>query len=182
MHPSRNTLATGMVVLITAAAAACGGTKTVTITVPGEPTTVTAPQARGLGHPRQVLQFGYIRSLTRTGTGYEMRFDPAWFLSGTTANTAAAGDGAVDPGEAVPNDNYVVDESHRLLTYLIPAGARVTVLTNPGHITATPITVAQLAGIVHGRGQSTLFEPIATGFWIAISGDTVHSLDQQYRA
>lgn len=183
MHPSLRTVATGMVVLITAAAAtACGGTKTVTVTVRGSTTTVTAPQARGLGPPRQVLQFGYIRSLTRTGMGYEMRFDPAWFVSGTTANTAAAEDGAVEPGEAVPNDNYVVDEGHRLLTYLIPAAARVTVLTNAAHITATPITVAQLARIVNGRSHLKLFEPIATGFWIAISVDTVHSLDQQYRA
>jgi hypothetical protein len=111
-----------------------------------------------------------------------MRFDPAWFLSGTTANAAAARDGAVESGQAVPNDNYVVDEGHRRLTYLVPADARVTVLTNPGHITATPITVAQLARIVKGRSHLKLFEPIATGFWIAISVDTVHSLDQQYRA
>ena len=44
-----------------------------------------------------------------------MRFDPAWFLSGDTANTAAAEDGAVEPGQPVPNDNYVVEEGHRLL-------------------------------------------------------------------
>src|SRR6476659_5825625 len=73
-------------------------------------------------------EFGHINSLKRDGDGYRLRFDPAWFTSGVTANEAAAEDGAVEPGEPVPNDNYVVDESHRLLTYLVPADAHVTVL------------------------------------------------------
>src|SRR5581483_1061011 len=64
--------------------------------------------------------FGHIHSLTRRGDQFELRFDPAWFLSGVTANAAAAADGAVEPGQPVPNDNYVVDESHRLYTYVLP--------------------------------------------------------------
>jgi hypothetical protein len=39
--------------------------------------------------------------------------DPAWFLSGVTANVAAAEDGVVTAGQPVPNDNHVVNESHR---------------------------------------------------------------------
>lgn len=184
MNPSRGLFAVGLALV---AAAGCGGTKTVTVTVPGPTKTVTdtAPaKARGLGAPRQVLEFGYIKSLTPAGAHYMMRFDPAWFLTGITANTAAAEDGAVEPGQPVPNDNYVLDEGHRLLTYLIPAGARVTVLTNQADagITATPVTVAQLAEIVNGQSPLKLFEPIATGFWITVSVDTVRSLDQQYRA
>ncbi len=57
--------------------------------------------------------FGHIRSLVRKGDHYELRFDPAWFTTGVTANTAAAEDGAVEPGEPVPNDYYVIDESDR---------------------------------------------------------------------
>ncbi len=129
-----------------------------------------------------MLEFGYVKSLTRTGTDYKMRFDPAWFLTGITANTAAAEDGVVAPGQPVPNDNYVVDEGHRLLTFIVPATTHVTVLTNPGQITSTSVTVAQLADIVHGHGDINLFEPIETGFWVTVSADTVRSLDQQYRA
>ena len=73
-----------------------------------------------------------------------MRFDPEWFTSGVTANDAAAEDGAVEPGQPVPNDNYRVDEGHRLLTYLVPADTPVTVLTregDPQSFGATPITV-----------------------------------------
>ena len=155
-----------------------------TVPVPGPTTTVTVTTAAKseLGAPRQVFEFGYITSLTRAGTHYEMRFDPAWFLTGITANAAAAEDGAVEPGQPVPNDNYVLDEGHRLLTYAVPATAHVTVLTNPGQITATRVTVAQLADIVNGQSDLKLFEPIDTGFWIAVTADSVRSLDQQYRA
>jgi hypothetical protein len=183
-------------------AAGCGGTNTVTVTSPGKTITVsgpartvtvtktetapaTAPAAAGFGAPKPVLEFGYIKSLTRKGIGFELRFDPAWFVSGVTANTAAAEDGAVEPGQPVPNDNYVVDGGHRLLTYLVPAKAHVTVLTqsgDPAQLGATPITVSQLAQIVNGTSDLKLFEPITTGFWISISVDSVHALDQEYRA
>ena len=110
-----------------------------------------------------------------------MRFDPAWFLSGKTANVAAAEDGVVKPGQPVPNDNYTLDEGHRLLTYKVPANAHVTALTKD--VTGTPITVSQLAQLVGGKNPFSrpLFEPITTGFWILVNIDTVRSLDQQYR-
>jgi len=130
--------------------------------------------------------YGHIRSLRRQGDRYELRFDPAWFTSGVTANTAAAEDGAVEPGEPVPNDNYVIDESHRLLTYLVPTSTPVTVLTregDPAQFGATPITVSELAEIVANGKSSrhTLFEPLDSGVWIRVHVDTVCSLDQQYR-
>jgi hypothetical protein len=126
--------------------------------------------------------YGHVKALVRKGGRFEMRFDPAWFTSGVTANTAAAQDGMVRPGEPVPNDNYVVEEGHRLLTYLVPSSARVTVLTNNGQgISATPITVSELARIVNGGKHRKLFEPLDSGVWIRVHVDTVRSLDQQYR-
>lgn len=163
---------------VAAIAAGCGETTTITRTV-----TVTEP-GNEIAAPEQRAEFGYVESLTRKGGGFEMRFDPAWFLSGVTANTAAAEDGAVEPGEPVPNDNYVLDEDHRLLTYEIPADAQVTVLTNqgdPAQLGATPITVSELAQILDGTSNLSLFEPVTTGFWIVVDVDTVRSLDQQYR-
>ena len=127
--------------------------------------------------------FGHIKSLERSGDHYQLRFDPAWFTSGVTANTAAAEDGAVDPGQPVPNDNYVVDESHRLLTYLVPESTPVTVLTRDGTgpLGETPSTVAELDLIVNGGEHRALFEPLDSGVWIRVHVDTVCSLDQQYR-
>ncbi len=165
-----------LVLVLAVLAAGCGGTKTVTKTV-----TVKGTAKTGVGAPGEQVQFGYIKSLTRKGNGFEMRFDPAWSLSGETANVAAAEDGAVEPGEPVPNDNYVVNESDRLFTYIVPADARVTVLTKG--VSGSRITVAQLAELVGGKNPfpSPLFEPVTTGFWIRINIDTVRSLDQQYR-
>ncbi len=128
--------------------------------------------------------YGHVHSLTRRDSGYELQFDPAWFTSGLTANKAAAEDGVVEPGQPVPNDNYRVDEGHRLLTYLVPADVEVTVLTrhgDPANFGSTPITVAQLAEIVEGKSPVVLFEPLDTGVWIRIDGDTVCTLDQQYQ-
>jgi hypothetical protein len=161
--------------LVAAVAAGCGGTRTVTLT-----RTVTVGLKAGVGPPADLVEFGYVRSLRRAGGAYELRFDPAWFLSGETANAAAAEDGAVPPGQSVPNDNYRVDEGHRLLTYRVPAAARVTVLARG--VESAPISVAQLAGLVAGRNPlgRPLFEPLSTGFWIVVHIDTVRRLDQQY--
>jgi hypothetical protein len=127
--------------------------------------------------------FGHISSLSSKDARYEMRFDPAWFTSGVTANTAAAEDGVIEPGESVPNDNYRIEEGHRLLTYLVREDAPVTVLTkhgDPAGFGATPITVSELAQLVNGEKPVELFEPLDTGFWIRVHIDTVCALDQQY--
>ena len=127
--------------------------------------------------------FGHIKSLTPQGDHFEMRFDPGFFTSGATANAAAAEDRVIDPGEPVPNDSYVIEEGHRLLTYVVPAGAYVTVLIRggPGPLGDTPITVSELERIVNGREHRQLFEPLDSGVWIRVHVDTACSLDQQYR-
>jgi hypothetical protein len=152
--------------------AACGGTRTLVRTV-----TVEAQAKTGPGAPAELAQFGYLRSLTRKGAVYELRFDPAWLLSGVTASRAKREDTG---SSEVPNDYYLVNEGRRELTYLVPRAARVTVLSRSPN--GTRITVAQLAQLVRGRNplRRPLFEPISTGFWIVVHNDTVRSLDQQY--
>ena len=95
----------------------CGSTKTVTETV-----TVSSTAKTGLGPPQERVEYGHITSLVRVGDHYVLRLDPALLLSGMTANKAAEEDGAVEPGEPVPNDNYVVDEGHRTFAYIVPDG------------------------------------------------------------
>ena len=162
-------------------------TETVTLTEPSstEPTEtapVSAPETVeaakiGPGTPARRVEFGHIESLKRGGGGYVLRFDPAEYLTGATASDAMQEDtGSSD----VPNDNYVVDEGHRLFTYNVPADAHVTVLADG--VDGTPITVAQLAKIVKGGEPlgHPLFEPLDTGVWILYEVDTVRSIDQQY--
>jgi hypothetical protein len=125
--------------------------------------------------------YGHISSLTANDGGFELRFDPAWFTLGVTANEAAAEDGVVEPGEPVPNDYYRIEEGHRLLTYVVPADAKVTVLTNNGTgILSTPITVSELARLVAGEKPVELFEQLESGIRLGLDGDEVCTIDQQY--
>jgi hypothetical protein len=160
--------------VLTVALAGCGSTRTVTKTV-----TVTEPAK---SPQRDLVFYGHVKSLKPTGSGFELRVDPALWLGGLTAQRAAVEDGVLPPGEAVPNDYYIRDEGHRLLTYRVPRDARVTVLTYSNQIRGTGITVAELADLLVGKNPKhrRLFEPKA-GYWIRVDLDTVRSLDQQYQ-
>jgi hypothetical protein len=133
--------------------------------------------------PPDVALYGHIKSLTPRGDRFEMRFDPAWFLSGVTASQAKLEDTG---SSEVPNDNYVVEEGHRLLTYLVPATAHITVLSKTGELPgpgfpSTAITRSQLAQLVNSKEPIKLAEGLETGFWMHVNIDTVCSLEQQYR-
>jgi hypothetical protein len=133
--------------------------------------------------PRTIVQYGYVRSLVPAGGGYRLRFDPALLLSGETANRAAAEDGAVPPGEPVPNDYYIRNESKKQLTYTVPANAKVTVVTNDaGGVQTTRIAVSELAAIAKANNpkKRKLFGRYL-GFWARVVGDRVTALDQQYQ-
>ena len=85
---------------------------------------------------------------------------------------------------ATSRTTTIVDEGHRLLTYILPASASITVLTasNPqgGPFPATAITASQLAELVAGKKPVKLWEGLDTGFWMHVHVDTVCSLAQQY--
>ncbi|MGB2874314.1 MAG: hypothetical protein WBB76_02450, partial [Gaiellaceae bacterium] len=81
-----------------------------------------APAASTSAGTQRQAVYGHISSIVRRGSRFEMRFDPAWWLTGLTAERACG-------CHPVANDYYIVDESHRLLTYAVRADAHVTVLT-----------------------------------------------------
>jgi hypothetical protein len=129
----------------------------------------------------QMVFYGHIKSLTPSGGRYVLRFDPAWLLEGTTAEQAAVADGVLPAGAPVPNDNYTRDESHKLLTFVVPRTARVTVLTRGPR--STPVAVAEFAELLEGRNprHRPLFGPPAGwAYWALVNIDRVRSLDAQY--
>jgi hypothetical protein len=155
--------------------AGCGSTHTVVRTV-----TVPAPSRN------VVVYVGHVASMTRSGDGYLVRFDPQLDLTGITANVAAAEDQHVSCAPArcaaVPNDVYSVDETHRAYTFVMPASTRGTVLTSgAGSFSGTRITAAELAAIVSGHGGTKLFEPLESGLSITVRIDTITAFAQQYR-
>ena len=166
MNIGRVGVVAGVAILLTAAAGAIA----------------TAAAGQLARPPSSVVQFGYIRSLAGQGGAYRMRFDPALWLSGATANRAAVEDGAIRPGETVPNDYYIRNESRRQLTYAVRANARVTIVTVGAGPRSTRVSVAELAAIVKSRNprKRKLYGP-SLGYWARIVGDRVTRLDQQYQ-
>jgi hypothetical protein len=167
--------------LLLAAAAGCGGTTTATRTVTVTRTVPSAPSATG-----DQRIYGRIKSMRRTGDRFELRFDPAWLVGGVTANVAHAEDTGIvcrpSACPAVANDNYVVDEAHRLLVFTVPAGVRGSVLEKGGSngFLGSTITATQLAQLVDGERPVRLFEPLSTGVWILVHSDSVRTFAQQY--
>jgi hypothetical protein len=144
--------------------------------------TSTGPAAASsVGVKPPSVMYGHVKSITRVGRRFEMRFDPAWWLTGLAAQRAALEDtGSGD----VPNDYYIVEEGHRLLTFAVLASAQVAVLTGGG-IHRTQISVSELAQIVKGKNPKhrRLSEPKA-GFWIRIGEkypNPAVTLYQQYQ-
>ncbi|HEY1367463.1 MAG TPA: hypothetical protein VGF23_10130 [Gaiellaceae bacterium] len=113
----------------------------------------------------EITYFGHIAALKRKGTRFELRFDPALWLTGITASRASLADtGSGD----VPNDYFIRDLDHRLLTFVVPRTTRVTVLTR-----GTCTTRSSVAALARS--------PTRAGFWIRVRNDTVRTLDQQYQ-
>jgi hypothetical protein len=125
--------------------------------------------------------YGHIKSITRKRGRFEMRFDPALWLGGVTAYRAAVEDGSIKPGEPISNDYYIREEGHRLLTYVVPATARLRIITDiSAGIRYKQVTPAQLAQVLSGRNEK-LGRYRSYGFWLRADLDTVRSLDQQYQ-
>jgi hypothetical protein len=135
------------------------------------------------GAPRQIVIYAHVKLAIAKGSRFEVKVDPADYLSGETANRAAIADKVIPPGDVVPNDHYIREEGHRLLVYKVPANAHITVITNDGTSgpRATAISPSELVQIVKGRNPRGrhLFEP-KNGFWIRVASDTALSFDQQY--
>jgi len=133
--------------------------------------------------PTQITEFGYVQSITPKGNGYLLRFDPALWLEGLTASDAAADDGQGTRGQPVPNDYYIRNTDHKLLSYKLPANAHVTILVNQK---TTKVTVAKLAQLLKTRPKECgtpymLRAPCRLGFWLRYQIDTVKALDQQFQ-
>src|SRR3954470_6369516 len=127
---------------------------------------------------REQVLYGHVKSVDRAGSGYRLRFDPAWWLSVVAAEQACG-------CKPVPNDHVVIDETHRLLTFGVRKNAPVTVLVRGGTTGKVVISVAELAQIVQGKNprHRPLLEPKA-GFWIRVVQSypgPVVALDQQYQ-
>lgn len=141
----------------------------------------SALHAASESRPAQGPLYGHVKSITRDGDRFVMRFDPAWWLTGLAAERACG-------CKPVANDFYVVDESHKLLTFAVRRDARARILVSgPRQVSPVTISVAELAQIVAGRNPKhrlLLGQTAGYGFWIRVGTrypNPVVALEQQYQ-
>ena len=127
--------------------------------------------------PASVPIFGYVKSITHVGSGYLVRFDPAFILTGNTATQAAKDDGMTADG-----DFYIRNPDTKLLSFKLAGSAHASVVTaGNGPVNSTSVSVAELAQIVAGKNPNHRSLMSGTpAFWIVTNGDTVTAVDQQY--
>jgi hypothetical protein len=163
-------------ILLVVALAGCGSTKTVVRTV-----TVAAL----LGGGADQTAYGRVASIEPAKGGYFVHFDPASWLTGITANVAFAQSlnqtCAPRACAPVPNDYFVVDDGHTQLTYFMPRTTSGTVLTRSLSFPGTVVSADRLARLVAQGTKAPLYEPLDSGVWLRLHGDTITRFAQQYR-
>jgi hypothetical protein len=126
--------------------------------------------------------FGYIRSVSTAGPAATLAFDQAQFLTGDAAQRAAEEDGAVEPGESVPNDYYIRNRDKTTQTLRIANDAQITAKRcqlcrngRPGQLgpfLASFMKQGQTYADAY-RGKNSLY-------WLTIKNDEVVAVDEQY--
>ncbi|HKB20660.1 MAG TPA: hypothetical protein VKC65_06555 [Gaiellaceae bacterium] len=158
-------------------AAGCGGGGDEQV-VPEPATTQAATTTRSM--PAE--HFGYIRSVSTAGATATLVFDEAEFLTGKEAQQAAEEDGAVEPGEAVPNDYYIRNPDKTTRTLPIANDAEVTAKRCQPCRNGQPGELGPfLASFMKGR--QTYADPYRgkyTLYWLTIEDGQVVAIDEQY--
>jgi len=126
--------------------------------------------------------FGYIRSVSTAGPAATLAFDEAQLLTGDAAQKAAEEDGAVEPGEPVPNDYYVRNGDKTTHTLRIANDAEITAKRcslcrhgRPGQL--GPFLAAFMQG---RRTYAAPYRGKYSQYWLTIENGEVVAIDEQY--
>jgi len=132
--------------------------------------------------PPPAERFGYIRSVSTAGPTATLAFDEAQFLTGKEAQKAAEQDGAVEPGEAVPNDYYVRNPDKTTQTLRIANDANITAKRCDPCRHGRPGKLGPfLASFMKPR--QTYADPYRGKYalyWLTIDNGQVVAIDEQY--
>ena len=171
------------------AGCAIGGTKTTTVSVTRMVPSQSGPKKPPAAQAETafVKYFGIPASITKLDAArYLLTITPKFFLVGVTANVAFAADqgNACQPLEcpAADDDRVVLPAGTQNLSFILPAKTTGTVLTLVNQqMHTTTITGATLSAIVGGATTPKLMEPLDSGLWVTVNGDTVTSFAQQFQ-
>ena len=147
-----------------------------------ESATTESTQVARTTTPPTAEHFGYIRSVSTAGPATTLAFDEAEFLTGKEAQRAAVEDGAVEPGEPVPNDYYIRNPDKSTKTIPIANDAKITATRCPLCRHGRPGELGPfLASFMQGR--QTYAEPYRGKYglyWLTIQDGAAVAIDEQY--
>ena len=173
-----------LVVGLVLSGCAVGGSKTTTVTVTRTVTSPAKPPAT-TAETGNVKYFGIpVKPVVKLDAKrYALTIKPEFFLVGVTANAAFAAqqENACQPLECPPvdNDRLVLPAGSQNLLFILPGKTMGTVLTSSTQ--PTRITGEQLSALVGGATTPELYEPLNSGLWVTVNGNTVTSFAQQYQ-
>jgi hypothetical protein len=127
-------------------------------------------------------RFGYIRSVSTAGPTATLAFDEAEFLTGDEAQHAAEEDGAIPPGEPVPNDYYVRNPDKSTETLRVAADAEITARRCSLCRDGQPGNVEDFLASFMKTGQTYAdpYRGAKSQYWLTIEDGTVVAIDEQY--
>jgi hypothetical protein len=184
-EPTVTTVPTDDATTTTAAPATTTTTTGATTTTAGDDDTTTTTAAPDGDAPAldDGRHFGFISAVdldARTVT-----FDLAQWLSGEEANAAAEADGAIEPGEGVPNDYYIVNDNPRLRVVPLSFDVGVLLVDWPNCCESVGATLDDVVAAIDADGEITAagfrYYPGETGYWLTIDGGEIVSIEEQYR-
>lgn len=159
-------------------AAGCGGGGGENSGAPPSPTRTSTESEP----PSPAEHFGFIRSVSTAGPAATLAFDEAQFLTGKEAQKAAEEDGAVEPGEAVPNDYYIRNPDKTTQTLRIANDARITANRcnlcrhgKPGEL--EPFLASFMR---QGQTYADPYRGSHALYWLTIGSGEVVAIDEQY--
>jgi hypothetical protein len=183
MNSSRQWILLGVVLAVAAACLfGCGSSGDTDTTTPSDDATTATSQE--LATLPDGTQFGYIHQVS-DGT---LVFDPAEWLTGDAAVTAAREDGYIGPNESLDEDFYVRNEAEERLLLAVDPAATFTVYLAPpqADLTTKTLTLQELAQLSPGATATT--DSTGAGYYagfplpvdLTISGGKVTGGKQHY--
>ncbi len=127
--------------------------------------------------------FGFIRSVDTSTDPVTIEFDEAQWLTGEAAQEAAEKDGAIGPGEAVPNDYYIRNPDTSTRPWELAPDAKVTATRCPLCRGGKPGKLADFLASFSKRGQTYAddYRGAQAQYWITVEEQFVVTIDEQYR-
>ncbi len=142
--------------------------------------TIASPPASDGGTLADGRRFGYIDTIDLTAR--TLTFDVAEFLEGDAADRAAADAGAIEPGEQIENDYFIVNPDEDYATLGFSEDVEIRIVGDPPDLVDGELEpfAAAFARKPEDIDYAAKYRGTTTQYWLTITGGTVVKIDELY--